>query len=137
MTEHECKHGRLARKCDTCYLECEVQRLTDLNTDLEQEVERLKRQPNCFDCGHPLTEVRPGKHQCDWCEMMKENERLRGEINSLNCNSVECNYQRDIMESIYEAMAILPCNGIQGILCGAAQEIQALRDEVERLERLL
>jgi hypothetical protein len=24
-------------------------------------------------------------------------------------------------------MAQLPCNGIQGILCGAAQEIQALR----------
>lgn len=38
----------------------------------------------------------------------------------------------DILESIYEAMAILPCNGIQGILCGAAQEIQALRDACAR-----
>ena len=46
----------------------------------------------------------------------------------LNCNHIECHMGRDILASIYEAMAHLPCNGVQGILAGAAQEIQALRD---------
>lgn len=50
------------------------------------------------------------------------------EVDRLNCNNISCHQGRDILDSIFEAMNQLPCNGIQGILCGAAQEIQALRD---------
>lgn len=31
---------------------------------------------DCSYCGHELTEVRPGKHQCDYCELMEINRRL-------------------------------------------------------------
>ena len=54
------------------------------------------------------------------------------EIDRLNCNNIQCDQGRDILASIYEAMAQLPCNGVQAILCAAAQEIQALRDAQEK-----
>lgn len=67
---------------------------------------------------------------------MREIIWLIAEVERLNCNSVACHYQRDVLDSIYEAMTILPCNGVQAILCAAAQEIQALRGEVERLNTI-
>jgi len=60
--------------------------------------------------------------------------KLNEEINRLNCNNIACHQGRDILDSIYEAMRQLPCNGVQAILCGAAQEIQALRAD-EQNER--
>lgn len=29
----------------------------------------------CADCGYPLTPVRPGKAQCDYCELLEVYER--------------------------------------------------------------
>jgi hypothetical protein len=55
--------------------------------------------------------------------------QLEKEVDRLNCNNISCHQGRDILDSIFEACAQLPCNGIQGILCGAAQEIQALREK--------
>lgn len=57
--------------------------------------------------------------------------QLEKEVDRLSCNNISCHQGRDILASIYEAMAQLPCNGIQGILCGAAQEIQALREPAD------
>ncbi|MBI2934638.1 MAG: hypothetical protein HYY29_03605 [Chloroflexi bacterium] len=42
----------------------------------EQEVYETDR-AICGTCGHELTLVRPGKHQCDWCELAEELERTR------------------------------------------------------------
>lgn len=64
----------------------------------------------------------------------KEVKAQQAAIDRLNCNNVACHQCRDILSSIYEAMAQLPCNGVQGILCGTAQEIAALRDDVKRLK---
>ena len=54
---------------------------------------------------------------------------LRKEIDRLDCNNIECHIGRDILASIYETMRQLPGNGVHAILCGAAQEIQAWRDQ--------
>lgn len=39
----------------------------------------------CGDCGHPLTEVRPGKHQCDVCDDLRlhKEDRLRLRVENL------------------------------------------------------
>ncbi len=47
---------------------------------------------------------------------------------SFDCNEVECHQQRDILESLYEAISILPCNGLVAIMLGAYQEISSLRE---------
>ena len=59
-------------------------------------------------------------------------EQMEAEVSTLNCNNIACNQSRDILASIYEAMAQLPCNGVNGILCGAAQEIAALRAPADK-----
>jgi hypothetical protein len=40
-------------------------------------------EPNCGECGKQLTAVRPGKHQCDYCELNSELLQLRAERDSL------------------------------------------------------
>lgn len=56
------------------------------------------------------------------------------ELDRLNCNNIPCHQGLDILDSVYAAMSQLPCNGVQGILCAVAQEIQALRDLLTEVE---
>lgn len=52
---------------------------------------------------------------------------LERELVLLRMDSVECHIERDILDTLSEAMNILPLCGTLSILSGASQEIQALR----------
>jgi hypothetical protein len=43
------------------------------------------------------------------------------------CDNIECHMERDLLETIIEAMEKLPCNTIQSILVAAYQEISYWR----------
>ena len=73
--------------------------------------------------------------------LWEEKNRLQKEIDTLQCNTIECHMGRDILDSVWEAIHRLPPCGLSAILCGAAQEIDALRgivkeqdDKLEYLE---
>lgn len=64
-------------------------------------------------------------------------ERGCDTVRRLRGDDIECNHKRDIIQSLYEAATKLPACGTSGVLCGAIQEIQALRAEVEVLRETL
>ena len=62
------------------------------------------------------------------------NEKLHiaSEYKKLLCNNIECHYKCDVLKSIWEAIHQTPACGLNGILCAAAQEIDALRGIINR-----
>jgi hypothetical protein len=54
-------------------------------------------------------------------------ENLERIIRQMRLDTVQCHVERDILDTLSEAMDVLPTCGTLSILAGASQEIQALR----------
>lgn len=52
------------------------------------------------------------------------------ELERLRLDNVVCHYKRDILDSLFDAMAILPACGSLAIMGAATQEITAMRDAI-------
>ena len=72
------KHKKCARPIGE--LLGHIEQLLEMIDDITEKYERYLQQPDCYECGHTLTEVRPGKHQCDWCVLERENQQLKTAI---------------------------------------------------------
>lgn len=77
----------------------------------------------CGDCGYPLTEVRPGKHQCDVCDDLRlhKEDRLRLRVENLRLER-----ERD------EARA--ERDHFKAMLRERAEALLAAQEEIERLK---
>ena len=49
------------------------------------------------------------------------------DMDSLSCKNIGCHAKRDIVETLYGALEVLPCCQSRSIMSAALQEIQALR----------
>ena len=67
---------------DTCWPNLGLKVTATAQKKLAQRIEKVlagkaPEKVPCGECGLPLTEVRPGKHQCDNCEASKVIEELK------------------------------------------------------------
>lgn len=51
----------------------------EIGEHLEAAIDLLRGDGTCLDCGAPLQAVRPGKHQCAYCDNIRHLERERDE----------------------------------------------------------
>lgn len=81
----------------------------------------------CAECGFPVTQVRPGKWQCDYCEacvlvgkqegeiatLTATNQRLRGALEKID--KIACHHKRGaIVEAQHVARSALAGDGSEG-----------------------
>lgn len=98
---------------------------------LRQRIDAALAEPvmPCGDCGHQLTEVRPGKHQCDVCDDLRlhKEDRLRLRVENLRLER-----ERDEARAEVERLRGVDCgvterDGTTTPLCGVCLECAFLR----------
>ena len=68
---------------------------------------------------------------------ISEKLHLASEYRKLQCDNIECHCWRDILKSVWEAIHQTPACGLNAILCGSAQEIDALRSREKAFMKII
>jgi hypothetical protein len=71
----------------------------------------------CLDCGYPLQAVRPGKAQCDYCDLVEMYEVERSEVLRLQKNIAKLlKINNELQGLLHEQRGVLLNNKVDGDL---------------------